>query len=60
MNAAQAIEFRRPARTSPTLESFLSDFRKSVRSVTEDIVMYKKKEKAVEFLSAKLTCTNGI
>ncbi|MCL1868129.1 MAG: histidine ammonia-lyase [Paludibacter sp.] len=54
MNAAQAMEFRRPARTSPALESFLSEFRKSVSAVTEDIVMYKEIEKAVEFLSAKM------
>ena len=28
MNAAQGIEFRRPLKTSPTLERFLNEYRK--------------------------------
>ncbi|MDR1653817.1 MAG: histidine ammonia-lyase [Prevotellaceae bacterium] len=50
LNAAQAMEFRRPAKTSPALEAFLARFRKAVSVVTDDIVMYKEIEKAVEFL----------
>ncbi|MDR2824435.1 MAG: histidine ammonia-lyase [Prevotellaceae bacterium] len=50
MNAAQAMEFRRPAKTSPVLETFLAKFRKSVKAVNQDVVMYKEIEKAVEFL----------
>ncbi|WP_075589729.1 histidine ammonia-lyase [Labilibacter marinus] len=51
-NAAQAIEFRRPLKTSTYLESFLAEFRKSVPFVTEDIIMYKEMEAAVEFLQS--------
>ena len=35
MNAAQGIEFRRPARTSPVLEKFLKDYRKAVQIIKD-------------------------
>lgn len=50
MNASQAIEFRRPAKTSPYLEEFLSDFRKAVPFVEEDIIMYQAIDRAVAFI----------
>ncbi|TLX74961.1 histidine ammonia-lyase [Labilibacter sediminis] len=50
-NAAQAIEFRRPLKTSPYLESFMAEFRDYVPFVTEDKIMYKEMEAAVEFLN---------
>ena len=42
MNAAQGIDFRRPLKTSPLLESFLHAYRKEVPFVKDDIVMYKE------------------
>ena len=50
MNAAQAIEFRRPEKTSPILEKFLAKYRKEVPFVKDDIVMYKEINKTVAFL----------
>ncbi len=50
MNAAQGIDFRRPAKTSPKLERFLNEYRKEVPFVKEDIVMYKEIHKTVAFL----------
>jgi histidine ammonia-lyase len=50
MNAAQALEFRRPAKSSPVLESFLAEFRKSVARVKEDVYMHQEMERAVSFL----------
>jgi len=50
MNAAQALEFRRPARTSPPLEDFLSEYRKRVSPLGEDRVLYPDIEAGVEFL----------
>lgn len=50
MNASQALEFRRPAKTSPYLEEFLADFRKEVPFVEEDIIMYQAIDKAVNFI----------
>jgi histidine ammonia-lyase len=52
MNAAQALEFRRPGKSSPVLEKFVSDFRKYVPFISEDEVMYINMNKAVEFLRA--------
>ncbi len=51
MNAAQGIDFRRPAKTSPVLENFLKEYRKEVAFVNDDIVMYKEIHKTVAFLN---------
>ncbi|WP_101689054.1 histidine ammonia-lyase [Dysgonomonas massiliensis] len=51
MNAAQGIEFRRPAKTSPILERFLKEYRKEVSFIKDDIVMYKEIHKTVAFLN---------
>ena len=44
MNAAQALEFRRPARTSPELERMVADYRRRVPFVDNDCVMYPTSE----------------
>ena len=49
-NAAQALEFRRPARTSPTLERLLADYRERVPYIDNDEVMYPHIEASVRFL----------
>ena len=49
-NAAQALEFRRPARTSPYLENFITEYRKYVSFVEDDKVMYRDMEASVRFL----------
>ena len=49
-NAAQAIEFRRPAHTSPELERMLADYRKEVPFIGEDIIMYPEIHRTVAFL----------
>lgn len=51
MNAAQGIDFRRPAKTSLILENFLKEYRKEVAFVNDDIVMYKEIHKTVAFLN---------
>lgn len=51
MNAAQGIDFRRPAKTSPILENFLKEYRKEVAFINDDIVMYKEIHKTVAFLN---------
>lgn len=51
-NASQAIEFRRPAKTSPYLEQFLEQYREAVSFVDIDKIMYKEIEKSVQFLQA--------
>ncbi len=55
MNAAQAMEFRRPLKSSPKLEAVLAAYRKVVAPVDEDRVMYTEIERSREFLhSAQL------
>ena len=49
-NAAQALEFRRPARTSPALESLVADYRRRVPFIDNDTVMYPYIEASVQFL----------
>ena len=53
MNAAQGIEFRRLARTSPVLEKFLKDYRKEVPFIDEDIIMYTEIHRTVAFIRRK-------
>jgi histidine ammonia-lyase len=50
LNAAQALEFRRPARTSPVLEKFIEDYRKVVKFIDDDVVMYSEMEKSLRFV----------
>jgi histidine ammonia-lyase len=49
-NAAQALEFRRPAKTSPYLEDFLAKYRQHVEFIEDDRIMYPDINKSVEFL----------
>ena len=50
MNASQAIEFRRPLKTSPTLESFLKQYRKTVPFIKTDEVLHHSIEASIQFL----------
>ena len=50
MNAAQALEYRRPKKTSPLLEDFVAKFRKNVANIAVDTVMYSELKKSVDFL----------
>lgn len=49
-NAAQAIEFRRPVKTSDYLESFLKKYRKYVEFIENDKIMYPEINQSVNFL----------
>ena len=49
-NAAQALEFRRPQKTSPFLESIVADYRKDVPFLDKDSYMHPLIEKSVEFI----------
>ena len=53
MNAAQALEFRRPARTSVQLEQLVAEYRKEVPFIDNDEVMYPHIESSILFLRAK-------
>ena len=49
-NAAQAMEFRRPLRSSPVLEGVISELRKSVPFIEEDTYMSPLIHKAAAFI----------
>lgn len=49
-NAAQALEFRRPARSSDFIEAFVAAYREKVKFIHQDIIMYPEIEKSVQFL----------
>ena len=51
MNGTQALEFRRPMKSSPFIEKFVEDYRKVVPFIEKDIVMHKEIEKSVAFLN---------
>ena len=53
-NAAQALEFRRPEKSSGILESIMSDYRKEVSFISADRIMFTEIEKSVQFLRSKL------
>jgi histidine ammonia-lyase len=52
MTAAQAIEFRRPLKTSPVLEKLLTNFRTEVSFCEEDRVFHDDMMKAIEFVKS--------
>ena len=49
-NAAQALEFRRPAKTSPLLERIFADYRQEVPFIDNDSYMHPLIEKSVQFI----------
>ncbi|HEY0029637.1 MAG TPA: histidine ammonia-lyase [Bacteroidia bacterium] len=49
-NGAQALEFRRPLKSSPRIEKTVSEYRKQVPFVEIDILMYTEMAKSVDFL----------
>ena len=50
LNSAQALEFRRPLKSSAIIEQLFSDFRKEVPFVSDDTYMHPLIEKSVSFL----------
>lgn len=49
-NAAQALEFRRPLKSSPAIEKLFDEYRKVVPFIVNDEVMYPHIQHSIEFL----------
>ena len=49
-NAAQALDFRRPLKSSPAIEAIYEEYRKIVPFLKEDQVMYTHIAHSIEFL----------
>lgn len=56
--AAQALEFRKPAKTSTRLASFHAAFREQVPFVDVDTVMHDHMEAALAFVRPARCCEN--
>lgn len=52
MNASQAIEFRRPLKSSDFIETFVKTFREEVPFVQEDRILHYDIEKSIAFLNS--------
>lgn len=50
LTAAQALEFRRPLRSSAVIEEFVDNFRKHVSFIEEDRLLHNDIEKSIHFL----------
>ena len=50
LNAAQALEFRRPRHSSPAIEGIFEAFRQDVPFVEDDVFMAPLIAKSIEFL----------
>lgn len=50
LNASQAIEFRRPLKSSPFIESILKKFRVLIPFIKEDKIMYQEMEATLQFI----------
>ncbi|HAG16743.1 MAG TPA: histidine ammonia-lyase [Bacteroidales bacterium] len=51
-NAAQALEFRRPLRSSQKIESFVALYREKIEFITADKLMHNEIKKSIAFLEA--------
>ena len=49
-NASQALEFRRPLKSSPFIENLIAQYRQKVAFIQADKVMYPELAASVKFL----------
>ena len=50
LNASQALEFRRPLKSSDTIENFILEYRKVVPFVDNDRILHHDIQKSIEFI----------
>ncbi|MGB3948664.1 MAG: histidine ammonia-lyase [Bacteroidia bacterium] len=50
LNAAQALEFRKPEKSSPAIEKTIGEYRKIVSFATHDNILYTEINKTIQFL----------
>lgn len=56
MNAAQALEFRRPKKSSPVIEEFVAEYRKYVSFIENDKIMQPEIAASVRFIENVKLC----
>ncbi len=52
LNASQALEFRRPLKSSDFIEMFIKSYREEVSFVSEDRILHYDIEKSIQFLNS--------
>ncbi|MBA6152621.1 histidine ammonia-lyase [Gelidibacter maritimus] len=50
LNAAQAISFRKPKKSSPLIEAFLKSYQDEIKFVTQDEIFHDLMKKSVQFI----------
>lgn len=55
LTAAQALEFRRPLKSSPIIESLIENFRKQVSFIKEDRVLFDDIKKSIIFVRKEMS-----
>lgn len=50
LNASQALEFRKPLKSSPKIETTITEFRKTIPFINDDKVMYQELEATLQFV----------
>ena len=55
-NAAQALEFRFPKKSSPVIMAIHEKYRREVPFISDDVVMYPLIEKSIQFLRHEAPC----
>lgn len=58
MNAAQALEFRRPLKSSIFIENILSNYRFNIPFITDDVEMHSLIEKSIKYVKAYINKMN--
>jgi histidine ammonia-lyase len=49
-NATQALEFRKPLKSSPLIEQIIEQYRQHIQFIDNDVVMYDKMQYSVDFI----------
>ena len=52
--STQAMEFRRPRKSSPEIEKLLNDFRKEIPFIKEDVVLHDLIKKSEDFIAINI------
>lgn len=50
LNGMQALDFRKPVKSSPIIEKFRTAFRQEIAFVQDDVIMYPEIAKSVSFI----------
>jgi histidine ammonia-lyase len=50
LNAMQALDFRKPALSSPIIEKLRTAYRREIAFINDDVIMYPEIQKSIHFI----------